>query len=1110
MRKTKTSKTKPSCMKHLIVGLFVSVCTLAVDVSAEVTDKVDCNECGGCGSSGDCTCGDVNGMQGSVHFTLRIGPANFEQPAGGVILEEAVPVADMASPASFAWLGSSSKPGLEVIEDPNATGVIRQALTPAVLLDLVEDVSATHGATDIALYHRPDPLPAKVDGVYPVTGLTPYRTARVEALAVNGSSEVTKILAMWDPDGNPNTVDQRRWVWNWLDATSGGPGWEMGVGVDATGDLSSGDTIESLVEADLGNDQRSETRTFEAASGTAGAVKKVVETFEMFDWGEELIERVNDPAGAALTTTYAYYDDEVNDGDNFRMRRSMTDENGYWEHYSYDSIGRVTQTIAQLGDNEYLPANLTTLRAANLVTDVLYYEDDLADADSADERITRWTVKDSGTVVGVRYEVEWSQSHPGGTDDPTLYEVWEIESTSTDPEASYTGTTDFLDTLLGSVSHLGHRVTKTQRYEAGQAKEYEVAWMAYPDGTVADYAYPSGGVTVVERGYLNSGGTALEHGTRTTRTVDVSGNDISTLVEMIDPAVNSGGWFMVSLIKTTDEDAFGRPLETSHYFGAEAAAEWASAGMGLAAYTTLQTYGCCGVATRTDRYGLTTSYTYDDLGRTSSMTRPDGVTLHYTYDAAGRTQQVEREGAGESPTVDGESNYDLAGRVTSREDAGSKFTFYTYRKVKPDGSTYDPATDSPPFYQEARVYPHDASSGPVVVTWTDSHGRTVLSLTGSVSGSWSEASPPTVDVSLTAIHSRTETQYDWAGRMSESRSYHNFGSLAVSELRKLATPGNAAEGIHYYVQSGGTYDVQGRMVLGEDVLGNVTATVYDDDGRPIQTWVGTDATGATAQDPSGGGAAGNNMVQIGGSIYDSYGEMDQSLRLKPNLTTLGTFDVSGGDALATDYEEKYVTSGGAATSRVSWSKPADGVSPWTQQVYDVQGRMVKSVTYPNASTSYVLTKTTQVYDDSSAGKGRLVASRVHEADGNGGTSGNYLETTYAYDGAGRQFKTSTPGSGHQLTLYDTVGRVERSLVVADDNGTATHTDDVVATETVYGYDAADNVVWTEIHSRRHDTASTALGLLSDNPSWAEVHYAATWFDNAHRPTHVVDYGNTTP
>ena len=36
-----------------------------------------------------------------------------------------------------------------------------------------------------------------------------------------------------------------------------------------------------------------------------------------------------------------------------------------------------------------------------------------------------------------------------------------------------------------------------------------------------------------------------------------------------------------------------------------------------------------------------------------------------------------------------------------------------------------------------------------------------------------------------------------------------------------------------------------------------------------QVWVGTNDTGATNSDPTGGGAAGNNMVQVTGNQYDN-------------------------------------------------------------------------------------------------------------------------------------------------------------------------------------------------------------------------------------------------
>jgi len=39
-------------------------------------------------------------------------------------------------------------------------------------------------------------------------------------------------------------------------------------------------------------------------------------------------------------------------------------------------------------------------------------------------------------------------------------------------------------------------------------------------------------------------------------------------------------------------------------------------------------------------------------------------------------------------------------------------------------------------------------------------------------------------------------------------------------------------------------------------------------GNPASTWVGTNDNGATDTDPTGGGAAGNNMVIVTANVYD--------------------------------------------------------------------------------------------------------------------------------------------------------------------------------------------------------------------------------------------------
>ncbi|MEM6855320.1 MAG: hypothetical protein AAF593_13015, partial [Planctomycetota bacterium] len=450
--------------------------------------------------------------------------------------------------------------------------MIRQALTGTLLMDLAADGGSTLGASDIRVYHRPDPLPAKVNGLYPTVGLTPHRTGRVEALAVDGTGAVTRLLATWDPDGSAATADQQRWVWEWVDEASGGPGWKMGEGVDASGDFSTAEAVETKVEAEEPDGRIRRTRTVEFPSAGAPAAE-VQELRESFAWGTELVERVADPDGAGLRTAYTYYDDEVGDGDDYAMMRSMIDENGRWEHYRYDASKRRRETIGQLGSNVYDPSDLTALRAANVVRERLRIEPELNDADTSAERVERVRITVAGVLERSVYEVRWSQSYPGGSDDPSVYEVWRIDPAVADPEAAYADTEAFLNALLADADDLGHAVTKTRRYETGEAEEYELVEIEHADGRVSRYDYPSDGVTVVTRGYLNGAGTDVVHGSRSTSTVDVANNPVSTYVEMIDPDVNSGAWFVGSLSKTLTSDAFGRPTSTGYYYGAEASAE---------------------------------------------------------------------------------------------------------------------------------------------------------------------------------------------------------------------------------------------------------------------------------------------------------------------------------------------------------------------------------------------------------------------------------------------------------------------------------------------------------------------------------------------------------
>lgn len=1043
-------------------------------------------ECVAC-KNGYCAPGAADGENGCVDISFRLGATASGGSAGSLELFAMEPSSSLAMPdALTANLGEG------VTVNYASGGAIESIVAPQVTVDVV------------------------VDSEYQ------YRL-----IVSDAASNVVRTTTIVNPDGAISNYrlhiledadKDRVWLYEWSDVDSE---WTLKEG-SAVNDIQ---RITRKVDKAISATERVEGMYVLEGDGVT-VVSRQETRYQAFPWGEERIEEVIDPSdltlpyvGMDVTTYWFYYSDPVTDGDDYGKLRMQVSPMGAWTYYEYDNKARVVRTIEGIGDTPVpdlnTPVDVAVVAAASLVSEVDYLQIDLNDGDSEVENIERAIVLAQGVIEQSSYKIEWSNSV---TIENQLCDVtWSIEPVSSDPEIGYGSTTAFLLALIGDVDYLGHDVSK--RFRIGyvdamsqpQDNKLKTKRVESGDGTISLYSYPSSDKKVVERGHADLGSGAVVRGTRSTSSVNSLGQTDAVLSERIGPDVNNGNWFVESLKRVTQSDVFGRPMATGYYFGSEAVAEWANASSGIASYTESKTYGCCGVQTRTDRYGLTTFYTYDDLGRTETVTQADGtsgeLTLHYQYDAAGRVKSIEREGTSGAETIDGVSEYDSIGRVKSQQDAGDKFNFYTYQYVKPDGATYDPATDTGVFFQENRIYPHNQASGAVQVTWTDRHGRGVRSWLGEagVGVVWDFSDPPAADETLVE-RSRQATDYDWSGRTISVRSYFNLAQLSLTDL--------GVEGVNYYVQPGATYDDRGRVLRAADSLGNIAATVYDANGREVESWVGTNASEATSEDPSGGAigaSAGNDMVQVSGTVYDNYGEMGESLRLKPNLTTLAAFSTSGGDAVATEYEEAYLAPGGELAGREFRIKSRDAASPWSINIYDEQGRETESLTYVNGSFSSLLAKTTQVYDDTLQGKGRLVASRVHEvASGGGGETGNYLETTYAYDDAGRQFKTGQNGSGISITLFDGVGRAERSLVVSDDNSTDAVADDVVASEIVYGYDTADNVIWIETYTRRHSAPGNGVGLLSLNTSWADIRYVATWYDNAHRVTHSVDYGDTPP
>jgi len=109
-------------------------------------------------------------------------------------------------------------------------------------------------------------------------------------------------------------------------------------------------------------------------------------------------------------------------------------------------------------------------------------------------------------------------------------------------------------------------------------------------------------------------------------------------------------------------------------------------------------------------------------------------------------------------------------------------------------------------------------------------------------------------------------QCDW------TRWAHNELDLwgRVLELRVYHTIPLNGEGFPTanYDATDTAFDSMNRVVRTQSPGGTITRTVYDLVGRRTASWVGTNDAGATNNDPSGGGTAGNNMKAVWRGVYD--------------------------------------------------------------------------------------------------------------------------------------------------------------------------------------------------------------------------------------------------
>ncbi|MFF2954941.1 RHS repeat-associated core domain-containing protein [Kitasatospora sp. NPDC057965] len=245
---------------------------------------------------------------------------------------------------------------------------------------------------------------------------------------------------------------------------------------------------------------------------------------------------------------------------------------------------------------------------------------------------------------------------------------------------------------------------------------------------------------------------------------------------------------------TTITDARGRTTASWQYRTATATGNPADADISTYTYTALDQ-----PATHTDHSGNTWNYTYDLLGRQTSVTDPDAGTSRMYYDANSRVDH----------TVDAKGNtlsytYDLIGRKTGQYNGGvapanllASWTFDTLAKGKPTSSTRYVGGASGAAYVNA-VTGYDIAYRPTGTAVT------IPSAEGALAGTYT-----------------TEATYDPVLGLVDTMTLPAAGGLPSETI-------------------GYSYNETGLMTSSKSLKKSVVAEViYDAASRPVRTTVGT-------------------------------------------------------------------------------------------------------------------------------------------------------------------------------------------------------------------------------------------------------------------------------
>jgi len=882
----------------------------------------------------------------SIHVELSLGLGARQGSAGFLRLE-----ADAITPALYtppALTVATADNGVETVRD--GTGVLRQIKAPQALADIVTLDASSYEVR----FYNPAQIGAQdaTTKIYALIG-PPYVTYKFE----NPDTAQATRLKVTETRGSIIRVNEYAY-------DTGATTWSLSRG--------NGLRKESLLITTSGSDK---TKTSTIRDSSNVIVSQTAKTYHTYAWGEELIQEVIDPAGAALATSYEFYSNSGSDGTNYGRLKLRTNPNGSWERHTWDASARPLKTI-----RPYLDAVPTAAENLCRVTESTYSALADADGDGILEQLTTTTETTVGQETRRTYRVDWSKTVTLGTDVCTRRTDIRCVAAGA---AWNTPTNHVTETLLYTTDPY---IGRTRR-------------VINPDGTATLTSYtldPSGPglspsndqqTAVVKTGTPNAAGDDVTDGTRTATFTSAQGQVTGESVTDIASNLTLGSW------TATQFDALGRPTRFDHADGT---------------YET-KDYACCGLSSSRDRSGLVTTYTYDDLGRQTTVSR-SGLATRTAYDADSRVKSVTRIGSDNSEMVLQTSAYDLAGRPTEQRDALSRLTATSEAFDAGTGQTT--RTTTTPAGTSIEVRHRDGSqlgvSGTTVAPRTFEYGL--------------ESGQPFTKQILVgdsgATTEWTKTFTDFAGRTyktvladsATTQSYFN----TVGQLVRQTDPdsiatlfANNARG----EQEVTALDVDGDSIIdydGTDRISKTVTTVATRDSFTVQR--------STTQTWEVNGSDTPVTVSVAEQSTDGLRSWQTTRGL--TTTSVTTLDGSGGRTVTTTGPNGVVATqtyqANLLQSTVT-SHPTLGPLSSTTYGYDAHHRQISTTDARTGTTTYTY------FDD-----GQLHTVTTPDPDPTrSGPGYDPQVTTFAYDSAGRLDTVTQPDGGVVTTEYYPTGLVKK-------------------------------------------------------------------------------------